>query len=321
MAHFSAPATSRKEEKSMQSSSTTSSSICDFTFKYEQHLLNVRGLAQNTLALHRRVVQALFRFRFPGGQITWKDFHFSDCVDFLEREFARLSKRETQRAWLMVLRSVLRYLGQEGHIPKGWEAALPKITSYRQASLPRTLSDKQLHELWKASEGKDRRHLRYRALLLLCLRLGMRVGEVANLHLQDIDWENGHLRVRGTKSHRDRTLPLPEDVGEALVAHLRAGRPHSTRVFEPLRAPFTAERINNHVLNSLHYLFLLARITNHGTHSLRHTSATSMVNKGASFKAVADVLGHKKVSTTLIYAKLDLKALMQVALPWPGGVQ
>src|SRR6266487_3383785 len=218
MAHFSAPATSRKEEKSMQSSSTTSSSICDFTFKYEQHLLNVRGLAQNTLALHRRVVQALFRFRFPGGQITWKDFHFSDCVDFLEREFARLSKRETQRAWLMVLRSVLRYLGQEGHIPKGWEAALPKITSYRQASLPRTLSDKQLHELWKASEGKDRRHLRYRALLLLCLRLGMRVGEVANLHLQDIDWENGHLRVRGTKSHRDRTLPLPEDVGEALVA-------------------------------------------------------------------------------------------------------
>ena len=105
------------------------------------------------------------------------------------------------------------------------------------------------------------------------------------------------------------------------MAHLRAGRPHSTRVFEPLRPPFTAERIHNHVLNSLRYLFLLARITNHGTHSLRHTSATLMVNKGASFKAVADVLGHKQVSTTLIYAKLDLKALRQVALPWPGGVK
>ena len=305
----------------MQSSIVTSSSISDFTSKYEEHLLNVRGLSRATRTLHRQLVQRLFRYRFPAGQIAWKDFHFSDCAGFLKQEFARLPSRETQKVWLTVVRSVLRYLGEEGYISKGWEAALPKITSYRQASLPRTLSDKQLHELWEASEGKDRRHLRYRALLLLCLRLGMRVGEVANIHLKDINWENGYLRVRGTKSHRDRTLPLPEDVGEALVAHLRAGRPRSTRVFEPLRPPFTTERIHNHVLNSLHYLFLTARITNHGTHSLRHTSATSMVNKGASFKAVADVLGHKKVSTTLIYAKLDLKALMQVALPWPGGVQ
>ncbi len=305
----------------MKSSIVTSSSISDFTSKYEDHLLSVRGLARATLTVHRHLVQRLFRYRFPSGQINWKDFHFSDCAGFLKQEFVRLPSRETQRVWLMVVRSVLRYLGEEGFISKGWEAALPKITSYRQASLPRTLSDKQLHELWKASEGKDRRHLRYRALLLLCMRLGMRVGEVANLHLEDIDWANGYLRVRGTKSHRDRTLPLPEDVGEALVAHLQAGRPRSTRVFEPLQPPFTAERIHHHVLNSLHYLFLLARITNHGTHSLRHTSATSMVNKGASFKAVADVLGHKRVSTTLLYAKLDLKALTQVALPWPGGVQ
>lgn len=166
--------------------------------------------------------------------------------------------------------------GREGNIFKGWETALPRIISYRQASLPRSLSDKQLQQLWEVSEGKDRQHLRYRAPLLLCLRLGMRVGEVANLHLEDIDWENGYLRVRGTKSHRARILPLPEDVGEALVAHVRAGLPRSTRVFEPLRPPFTPERVHNHVVNSLHYLFLLARITNHGTHSLRHTSATSM---------------------------------------------
>lgn len=305
----------------MRRSIVTSSSISDFTSKYEEHLLKVRGLSRATCAVHRQLVPKLFRYCFPSGQITWKDFHFSNCVGFLTQEFARLPNRETQKVWLMVVRSVVRYLGAEGYISKGWETALPKITSYRHASLPRALSAKQLEQLWEASEGKDRRHLRYRALLLLCLRLGLRVGEVANLHLEDIDWKDGCLRVRGTKSHRDRTLPLPEDVGEALVAHLRTARPRSTRVFEPLRPPFTPERVHNHVLNSLHYLFLLARITNHGTHSLRHTSATSMVNKGASFKAVADVLGHKKVSTTLIYAKLNLKALEQVALPWPGGAQ
>ena len=304
----------------MQRSIVTSSSISAFTAKYEEHLLEVRGLSRATCALHRQVVQKLLHYRFPNDQINWKDFQFSDCVGFLTQEFARLPNRETQKVWLMVMRSVVRYLGAQGCISNGWDAALPKISSYRHASLPRTLSAKQLEQLWEASEGTDRRHLRYRALLLLGLRLGMRVGEVANLQLEDIDWKDGYLRVRGTKSHRDRTLPLPEDVGEALVAHLRVARPRSTRVFEPLRPPFTAERVRNHVLNSLRYLFLLAR-TNQGIHSLRHTSATSMVNKGASFKAVADVLGHKSVSTTLIYAKLNLQALKQVALPWPGGAQ
>lgn len=305
----------------MQDSLTTSSSISDFTSKYEHHLLSVRGLAPNTLALHRHVVQALLRFRFPEGQITWKDFHFSDCVGFLKKEFARLPKRETQKVWLMVLRSVLRYVGEEGHIPKGWEAALPKIASYQHSSLPRRLSEEQLRDLWEACQGKKPRHLRYRALLLLSLRLGLRIGEVGNLHLEDIDWKNASLQIRGTKSHRDRILPLPEDVGEALVAHLREGRPHPTRVFEPKRPPFTAERCHRHAINSMRYLFILARITDRGIHSLRHTAATTMVNRGASFKDVADVLGHKSITTTLIYAKLDLKALTQVALPWPGGVR
>lgn len=303
----------------MKDSLSTSSSISDFTSQYEHHLLNVRGLTRNTLAVHRLVVQKLFRFRFPNGQIIWRDFHFNDCVVFLKKEFARLPKRETQKVWLMVLRSVLRYLGDESHIPRGWEAALPKIASYHHSSLPRRFSQEQLRDLWKVCQGSEPRHLRYRALLLLSLRLGLRIGEVANLHLEDIDWKNGYLQIRSTKSHRDRILPLPEDVGEALVAHLRAVRAHPTRVFEPRRPPFTAERSHHHAVNSLRYLFVLARITDRGIHSLRHTAATTMVNGGASFKDVADVLGHKSISTTLIYAKLDLKALAQVALPWPGG--
>lgn len=305
----------------MQGLSNTSSSISDFTSQYEHHLLSVRGLAGNTLALHRRVVQGLFRFRFPDDEIIWRDFQFSDCVAFLRKEFARLPNRETQSVWLMVLRSVLRYLGDKGHIPRGWEAALPKIASYQHSSLPRRLSEEQLRDLWEACQGKKPRHLRYRALLLLCLRLGLRIGEAANLKLGDIDWKNACLHIRGTKSHRDRILPLPKDVGEALVAHLRAGSPHPTRVFEPKRPPFTAERCRRHAINSMRYLFVLARITDRGLHSLRHTAATTMINRGASFKDVADILGHKSITTTLIYAKLDLNALMQVALPWPGGVR
>lgn len=305
----------------MQELRTTSSSVSDFTSQYERHLVSVRGLALNSVELHRRVVEGLFRFCFPDGQINWADFEFSVCVGFLRKEFARLHNRETQRVWLMVLRSVLRYLGEEGYIAKGWDAALPTVSQYRYASLPRNLSEKRVRDLWDACRGKHPRHLRYRAILSLCLGLGLRIGEVANLHLKDIDWENGYIQIKDTKTHRDRILPLPEEAGEALVAHLKATPPRTTRVFEPRRPPFTDERRHRHVENSMRYLFILAGITDRGTHSLRHTAATAMVSRGASFKTVADVLGHKSISTTLIYAKLDLKALMQVTLPWPGGAQ
>jgi site-specific recombinase XerD len=305
----------------MEHSNSKITSIPELLVQYDHHLLRVRGLADNSRALHRHVVSRLLSFCFPNGQVTWSGLRFRDCVAFLKKEFARLSHRETQKAWLMVLRSILRYLAREGCITGGWEAALPKLPTYRLASLPKRLSERQLRDLENACLGNKPRHRRYRALLLLSLRLGLRVGEIASLQLQDIDWRSGCLRIRSTKNHRERILPLPDDVGQALAAHLRTTRPRSTRVFEPLRPPFSAQRVRLHVLNSLKYLFGLAGISGHGTHSLRHTAAATMVSGGASFKAVADVLGHKSISTTLIYAKLDLKALAQVALPWPGGAQ
>jgi integrase len=149
----------------------------------------------------------------------------------------------------------------------------------------------------------------------------LRRQEVANLTVRDIDWRNGLLHIRGTKTFRDRRSPLPEDVGNALVAHLRNCRPHAVRVFEPRQPPFTAQRSHNHVANTIRALFQRAGILGRGAHALRHTAATAMVNGGASFKEVADVLGHRSLASTLIYAKLDVTSLRQVALPWPGGEQ
>src|SRR5262245_40589500 len=122
----------------MQNLDRGSSSVPDLISQYEHHL-SARGLASNTRALHRHVTQSLFCFCFPAGQITWNDFQFSDCVGFLKKEFARLPSRETRKVWLMVLRSVFRYLAEESYIAGGWEAALPKIASYSYASLPRRL--------------------------------------------------------------------------------------------------------------------------------------------------------------------------------------
>jgi len=305
----------------MHQSITTGCSISDFCSQYGNYLFRVRGLSASTRKLHRHVVCRFLTFRFPDERMIVSDLRFTDLVDFLKEEFARLSSRETQRTWLTILRSVLRYLSETGKIPKGWEGALPKVANHSYARLPKNLSQEQVKALRTACRGEKPRHFRNRALLLLFLRLGLRLQEVAGLVPSDIDWKQGILKVRCTKTHSDRILPLPQDVGRALIAHLRQCRTHPERIFEPLRPPFTAERSYTHVLNSIRYVFGLAGINDRGAHSLRHTAATEMVNAGASFKDVADVLGHKSITTTFIYAKLDMKSLMRVALPWPGGAR
>ena len=295
--------------------------ISDVESQYDAYLLTTRGLSCSTRNLHHHVVHKLLSARFPSGNIDWSKVRFNDFVQFLTSEFARLHNRATQTAWLMILRSLLRYLSHEGHIPPGWDAALPSIATRKHISLPRGLSQEQVRALWSASAGRRPRNLRDRALLLVLLRLGLRAEEVANIALADIDWRTGCLKIRSAKTHRDRILPLPQDVGQAMAAYLDVQGRHPTHVFEPRRPPFTEQRRRTHVGNSMRYLFASAGITDRGLHSLRHTAATAMVNGGASFKDVSDVLGHKSITTTLIYAKLDLKSLMQVALPWPGGAR
>jgi len=184
----------------------------------------------------------------------------------------------------MVLRSLLRYLSREGHLPSGWDAALPAIATRKHISLPRGLSQEQVRALWSASEGRKPRNLRDRALLLVFLRLGLRAEEVANISLANIDWRSECLKIRSAKTYRERVLPLPQDVGEAMASHLKVWRRHPTHVFEPRRPPFTEQRRRNHVGNSMRYLFASAGITDRGSHSLRYTAATAMVNGGASFR-------------------------------------
>jgi site-specific recombinase XerD len=143
--------------------------------------------------------------------------------------------------------------------------------------------------------------------------------------LDDIDWADGRLELRPGKTRRERSLPLPQDVGQAMVAYLQVGRPQSQsrRVFLQVRPPFRP-------LTTRGVWWVVRRAFDQAgiivppgiaCHIFRHTAASNMVNRGASFKAVADVLGHQSIATTGIYAKLDLDALAAVALPWGGEVQ
>ena len=205
-AHFSAPATSRKE-KIHAESNQGGFPVSDAESQYDAYLLT-RGLSCSTRNLHHHVVHKLLSARFPSGNIDWSRVRFNDFVQFLTSEFARLHNRATQTAWLMILRSFVRYLSHDGHVPPGWDAALPSIATRKHISLPRGLSPEQVRALWSASEGRRPRNLRDRALLLVFLRLGLRAEEVANIALADIDWRSGCLKIRSAKTYDVRVPSL-----------------------------------------------------------------------------------------------------------------
>jgi integrase/recombinase XerD len=160
--------------------------------------------------------------------------------------------------------------------------------------------------------------------LLLLARLGLRSSEVAFLELDDIDWKTGRLYVRGKGAQR-LELPLPTEVGTAIVAYLRRGRPLSTsrRVFlrakAPIRGFLGASGVGSIVRHSLERAGIDAPTT--GAHQFRHGLACEMLRRGAALGEIGELLGHRHPQTTKIYAKVDLEALRTLALPWPGGVR
>jgi site-specific recombinase XerD len=163
---------------------------------------------------------------------------------------------------------------------------------------------------------------RDRAIVLLLARLGMRSGEVRQLRLEDVDWAEGVIHIRLGKARHERILPLPDEVGAALVDYLRRERPPNScrtiflRSCAPYKPLSSVAGIVKHVLQK-------AGITGRGigAHHFRHSVATHMVRQGVPFKEVADILGHRSIETTGIYAKLDVPSLAGIALPWPGGAQ
>jgi integrase len=158
------------------------------------------------------------------------------------------------------------------------------------------------------------------AILMVLSRLGLRAGEVAGLHLRDIDWRQGDVVVRG-KANREDRLPLPGDVGEAIVGWLRRGRPRGEcqAVFTRVRAPHR-ELSSGGISAIVWHACERAGLPRVGAHRLRHTAATEMLRAGGSLAEVGQVLRHRSQDTTSIYAKVDRRSLIAVVRPWPGGV-
>ncbi|ODT22657.1 MAG: hypothetical protein ABS54_11155 [Hyphomicrobium sp. SCN 65-11] len=222
------------------------------------------------------------------------------------------------------LRMYLRFLAATGACSPALLGAIPRIPRWRLATLPRYILSDDVERVIASCDPATPRGLRDRAILMLLARLALRGGDVANLHLEDIDWDNGLIRVAG-KTRRAIALPLPQDAGDALLAYIERVRPvvASSKVFIRVIAPFEPFASSSPIAIIVRDALKRAGVDNanlRGAYLLRHSAATNMLRSGATLDAVGAVLRHRSPETTKIYAKVDTVMLSQVAQPWIGGV-
>ena len=290
---------------------------------YEQYLRDERVLAEATIINYAPFIGRFLKDRFGAGPVKLSSLRAKDVVQFVQRQARHL---QLKRAKLLTtaLRSFLQYARYRGEIRLDLAPVVPCVANWSMPSIPRGIAPDQVRRLLSQINRSTAVGRRDYAILLLLARLGLRSGEVAFLELEDIDWKAGCLSVHG-KSGRRTQLPLPKEVGEAIVAYLRHDRPRCTsrRVFLRARAPVRGFETQCAVGSIVRHAILRTGIEapTTGAHQFRHGLATQMLRQGASLAQIGELLGHKSPETTKIYTKVDLEALRTLALPWPGGVR
>lgn len=290
---------------------------------FGRYLSEERGLSRATLLNYLPIIRRFLAERFGHKPLRFDQLVARDITGYVQRHARDLGPK---RAGLMVttLRSFLRYLRHQGGIATDLAAAVPGVAAWRLSALPKFLPIDQVQRVLESCDRQTSGGRRDYAILMLLARLGLRAGEVVSLTLDDIRWDTGEIFIQG-KGRRQSCLPLPQEVGQALADYLQKGRPpcSSRRFFIRNRAP--REGFANSVAVSTLVRRALERAgvssACKGAHLFRHSLATHMLRRGASLADIGDLLRHRGINTTAIYAKVDIEALRPLAQPWPGGVR
>ncbi len=287
--------------------------------EYERFLVEERALQSAAIRGYRDRARR-FLFEEVGSEcLELNEIKADDITSFILC-YSRTYSIGSTKLMVTALRSLFRFLHLRGSVEKDLAGAVPAVAGWRQSGLPKFISSHELKRLLKSCDQRTHVGRRDFAVVLLLARLGLRRCEVVALELDDIHWREGEIVIRG-KGCKDARLPLPSDVGNTVAAYIQRGRPAtaSRAVFLSCRAPYRP-MTGNAITGILHQASDRAGLPRMGSHRLRHTAATQMLRQGATLSDIAQVLRHRSIDTTAIYAKVDHQRLRELALPWPGGV-
>ena len=286
---------------------------------YEQYCKDRLYLGPRTLHRYTTDLTIFLDFLHSRKARTLDQIQALDLSEFVS---ARDNlKPETVAGIVSSVRSFLRFLTMRGTLQKDLSAELPKIHVPKDATIPSVWDQELLVRLLGAVDRSSTKGKRDYAILLLACRLGLRAGDIRTLKLDNLRWEESTIEITQAKTGSPLSLPLTNEVGEALIDYLKSGRPQTTHreVFLTVNPPFDPFKENDRLYHIITYWRRLAGITfrspqRRGIHSLRHTLATRLLEKGAPFTTIAEILGHTSLESTRIYAKADVEALRGVAL-------
>lgn len=284
---------------------------------YQRWLAVHRGLSDRSISRQGRMIKRLLVALGEDPQA----YSATTIRAAVRAEAARCSPSHV-RTMTSALRGYLRFLAASGLCRPGLDQAVPPVLQWRLSALPRYLPTVEVERMIASCDLATPLGLRDQAILLLLGRLGLRAGDICCMRLDDFDWAAGTLRVSG-KSRRGVRLPLPQDVGDAVLAYIENGRPAVTedrlflRSIAPYRSFTTSSSIGGIVVRALRQ----AGVEDppfKGAGLLRHSAATTMLRAGATLEAVGTLLRHRSLDMTAHYAKVDVPMLETIAQPWPG---
>jgi len=297
----------------------------DVAAGFEHHLRLERGLADRSIERFATTARQFLIARFGTGAVDLRALCAADVVRFVQQQSKRLQPAGTKSV-VTGLRSFLRYAQYRGEVDPELVFSVPKVAAWSTTPpLPKAISAEHAQAALDSCDRATSLGRRDRAVLLLLARLGLRAGEIAKLQLDDIDWDSGHLRVRG-KDGRECLMPLPVDVGEAIAAYVADGRPNTEdrHLFLRSTAPIRGLKDDSYAIGEIVRRALRRAhvdAPHRGSHQFRHALAVRMLKRGASLAEIGEVLRHRSPQSTSIYARVDVEALRALAPAWPRGAR
>lgn len=304
-----------------RSAESSTTYVAEELQRYDEHLRDAKGLATGTRTGRIRIVGRLLRQKFKGRAVDIAKLRPTDVRLFLANQLDAHRTASNASQLASSLRCYFRYRSACGDRVDELTGVISSPACWKLASLPRALTSGEVERLLNSFTPDLRSPKRGYAIVRCALDLGLRSCEIAHLTLGDIDWRAGTVVLKGTKSRRQDILPLPMTTGQALADYLQHERPTNknpwvfVRCMPPYDQPVSATAIQKVITRAYRRIDL----PHSGSHALRHTLACRLVENGSSLKEIADLLRHRALSTTLIYAKLDTSKLSTIPLPWPGS--
>ena len=315
------PTASHRATPKARLSSSFSASVTGELCRYDEYLRDVRGLAAGTRKDRLVIAGLVLQQKFKELAIDISSLRPDDVRQFLAGQLDTHRTASNASRLTAALRSYFRYRATCGDQVGKLTAVILNPVHWKLASLPRALTPDEIERLLNSFTAECRWPKRGYAIVRCALDLGLRSCEIANLKISDIDWRAGTMTLRGTKSLRQDILPLPVETGQALADYLQSERPRSvsSSVFVLRLGDHDRSITADAIRGVIRWAYRRIGLTHTRSHALRHAFACRLVENGSSLKEVADLLRHRSLNTTLIYAQLDTPKLAAVALPWPGS--